>query len=163
MTKTEEQIFMDHRILAIAPYYHEKYASVIHTTNAQHFSTDSGTKNIELYCLLNGSSLEGRKHSSRKRYKDVKNPSIIVSELNAIVAFQVPGPNFLDTIWICDVATAVIESTPDNGSVITLSNQAKLYSPLAASLVEKRRKKALRLLYSLAYLYFQRNFSNPPS
>lgn len=153
MTKFEENILKKHGILAMAPHFHPTYASVIHTSQEQHNSIYSVTDNIELYCLLNGSSLEGRKHSSRKQFNDVKNPSILISELYAIAAFQVPCKDNLDTIWIFDVMNVVIESTPDNGSVITLRNQVKLYSALAANLVEKRRKKAIRILHALAYSY----------
>lgn len=158
MTKFEENILKNPGILAIVPQCHEIYASVIHTSHGSYNSIYSSTKNMELYCLLNGSSLAGRKHSVRKQFQDVKKPSILISELNSIAAFQLPSTGYLDDKWICDVVNAVIESTPDNGSVIILSNQVKLYSPLAAYLVERRRKKALRLLHANAFIYIQSKF-----
>lgn len=157
MTKFEETIFNTNHILAIAPCCHEKYASVIYTSEEKYYSIYNVKKNIELYCLLNGSTLDGRKTSSRKRYKDVKNPSILISELNIIAAFQVPSADSLDTIWITDVYSARIEDLPNNQTEIILSNQEKLRTPLAAKLVERRREKALRILQANALFYF---FSN---
>ncbi|MDN4495119.1 competence protein ComK [Ureibacillus aquaedulcis] len=155
MTKLEEMFFNNHRILAIAPQYHVKYASAIYTVQkAETFhSLHTCTRNMETYCLLNGSSLEGRKLSSRKCFKDVKNPSILISDPLAIAAFQVPTVDNLDTIWIMDIFGAKIESLPNNHTVITLSSGVELITSLPANLVEKRREKALNLLKTNALKY----------
>ncbi|MFC7685302.1 competence protein ComK [Ureibacillus sp. GCM10028918] len=158
MTKFEEMIFKKHRILAIAPHYHESYASVIYTPQEEFYSIHHVKKNMETYCLLNGSSLDGRKSSSRKRFNDVKNPSILISELDGIAAFQVPGAERLDTIWITDVVNVFIESLPNNHTEITLSNRVKLTTPLASNLVDKRIEKALRLLHETAFIYIRNKF-----
>lgn len=155
MKNFEEMIFKKHCILAVAPMYHEKYASAIYTTleTGTFYSHQNVTKNMELYCLLNGSSLEGRKLASRKCFKDVKNPSIVISDPLAIVAFQVPSAINGDIIWIMDILGATIESLPNNQTEITLSNQVKFVTPLAAHLVEKRKDRALNLLQANAFVY----------
>ncbi|MCM3386863.1 competence protein ComK [Ureibacillus chungkukjangi] len=160
MSQYEEQILKKHCILAVGPYYHEKYASIIYTPEEKFYSPYKVNDIIELFCLLHGSSLAGRKLSSRKRSKDVKNPSILISQLNSIAAYQVPCENNLDTIWIMDVENSMVGSLPNNKSEIILSNQVKLQSALAANLVEKRKLKALNLLYENAYTFVQSHFFN---
>ncbi|QCR31895.1 competence protein ComK [Lysinibacillus sp. SGAir0095] len=158
MSKFEETIFKKHCILAIAPCYHETFASVIYTPQEKFYSIRTANKNMDTFCELNGSSLAGRKHSSRKRYKDVKNPSVVISELNGIAAFQLPSNTHLDVIWITDVVHSMLERLPNNQTEIILSNQEKLYSPLASNLSEKRKEKALRLLHETAFTYINSKF-----
>jgi len=155
MTKYEEHILTNYRILAVAPHHHEEFASVIYTPQEKFYSTYTVKKIVERYCLLNGASLAGRMEFARKIFKDVKNPSVLVSGRELIAGFQVPSTNKLDKIWIFDVNHVKIEHTAKGESVIILSNQEKIVCPLASNLVEKRKEKALSLIYQNAFNYLQ--------
>ena len=169
LTKSEEHILTNYHILAVAPHHHVEFASVIYTPHEKFYSTYTVKKIVDKYCLLNGASLAGRMEFARKIFKDVKNPSVLVSGRKSIAGFQVPSTDKLDKIWIFDVNHVKIEPTAKGESVIILSNQEKIVCPLASNLVVKRKEKALSLIYRNAFhilqpkLHFNlvNDFTNP--
>lgn len=154
--KKEEKILREYKLQAIAPFYDGKNQSILYTYQDEHVLSEKKVEQIlDQYCLVNGASLEGRKQASRKRFKDVKNPSILISELNAIAAFQVPSLDGLDPIWIVDLDVE-IKSLRISETEIIFRNNLKLKTYLPANLVEKRKAKALRILHEVAYHYFRK-------
>lgn len=154
MLNYEDYLLQNVFILAIGAHYTENYLSKIEIMNKSVPSERSVKQLMDDYCLSFNVSYEGREASSRLKYKDVKNPSIIVSEVKGIAGFQVPSEGKLDKHWIFDLWHSAIQSLSRDESEIILTNGSKLFTPLSRTSVEKRRDKTWRLLQPTPFFYF---------
>lgn len=149
--KIEEKYFKEYHILAVVPHYDGEHASIIHTLQGNLYTKYTTNVNLDTYCLLFGSSLEGRKQAARQRFNDVKNPSILISEARRIAGFQVPHPELMDPIWIVDL-DVTIESLSKSETLITFRNNLQLITPLAVNSVKNRRFNAISRIHECSPL-----------
>ncbi|KGR76005.1 competence protein ComK [Ureibacillus sinduriensis] len=149
--KIEEKYFKEYHSLAVVPHYDGEHASVIHTLQGNFYSKYTTNANLDNYCLLFGSSLEGRKQAARQRFNDVKNPSILISEALRIAGFQVPHLDRLDPMWIVDL-DVTIEALSKTETLIIFRNGLQLMTPLAENSVKNRRFNAISRIHECSPL-----------
>ncbi|SOB90729.1 ComK protein [Ureibacillus xyleni] len=144
MDKTLQMILMKHENLCIVPHYEGKISSIIYTKNESFKLEEKVDTVINLYCLQFASNLNGRIQASRERFGFIKKPPIVISELNSIVAMQLPVPHYSESMWIFDLSFGVEELNKQ--SEIEFQNGLKFKIPLSKTAVMHRKLNAFQLV-----------------
>lgn len=134
--------------IVIAPYYDGEHSSFIMTDEKDVYSKLSVDEVISKYCLMFGSSLEGRKEASRRQLGFIKNPPILVSEIYKIVALQVPSEQYKgESLWLFDLNFHIKELN-SHKCIIYLKRQMSFIIPLSKEAIKRRKMRAIELLYN---------------
>lgn len=130
--------------LCLVPHYDGKISSIIYTNNESFEFEEKVDMVINSYCLQFASNLNGRIQASRERFSFIKKPPIVISELNTIVAMQLPVLHYSESMWIFDLSFEVVEI--DKQCEIKFQNGLKFKIPLSKNAVMDRKRNAYQLV-----------------
>lgn len=150
--KMLELLLQERAIIAIGPYYDGENSSMIYTHHGHFCCKETVEQLLEWCCLLYAASFEGRLNASRERLGIRKNPPILVSESLGIVAFQVPSPDNLGTIWIFDLDYE-IKSQDSSHCELIFQDDLTFLIALSEKAVGWRKGKALELHRVISAIY----------
>ncbi|WP_170148480.1 competence protein ComK [Ureibacillus endophyticus] len=144
MKKTMQKILMLNETLCLVPHYEGKISSIIYTKDESFKFEEKVETIINSYCLQFASNLQGRIQASRERFSFIKNPPIVISELNTIVAMQLPVLHYPESMWILDLSFNVEKTNKQ--SVIEFHNGLNFKIPLSKNAVMDRKRNAYQLV-----------------
>lgn len=134
--------------IIIAPYYDGEHSSIIITKHQSIYSKWTVDEVLSHYCLMFGSSLEGRKEAARRQLGFIKNPPILVSETDKIVAVQFPSEQYKgESIWLFDLNFHIKELN-SNKCAIYFGKQISFIVPLSKEAIKRRKTRAIELFYN---------------
>lgn len=156
----EEMVLMYKHVICIVPKYQEGFLSQICTYEGNFPSVMKTKQLIDLYCLLYASDFQGRSNASRKILGVRKNPPIIVSLSESLVAFPVPIPNYKDLMWIIDFNFECHQISPKLCEIV-FENNLTQYVALSEEALKFRKAQACQLLYAVNARHNLKRFFKP--
>lgn len=131
--------------IAIAPYYRDRYESIIYTHQGSYQSVSKVEELLNYYCMIHGSDLRGRLNAVRTKLGIKKYPPILVSPTTA--ALQVPSACRQGMIWIFEF-DFLVKSRGQRESTIIIKDYIELPVRWSKRTVRLKRAQAMEVLMS---------------
>lgn len=129
---------------AIVPFYDGIHLSKVYTSRGNFLSKLSVGELVDNYCMVFGSSLQGRIHATRKKLGFKKNPPILVTPLGH-VGIQVPTICRKEIIWVLRLDFKIVKHD-SQGCVLVFDDNFELHVPLGKSALDSKKARGYDVL-----------------